>query len=73
MKDNINSAREDIKKLKHDDVAVIWGGSNDIGKNNSKEALKHLCYFMKNNQKVKTIIMTAPPRFDLLPTSCVNN
>ena len=73
MKDIINSAREDIKKLKHYDVAVIWVGSNDIGKNNSKEALKHLCDFMKNNQKLKTIIMTAPPKFDLFPTSCVNN
>ena len=73
MKDIIDSAREDIKKFKHDDVAVIWGGSNDIGKNNSKGALKHLCDFVKNNQKVKTIVMTAPPRYDLLPTSCVNN
>jgi hypothetical protein len=37
-KDIIDSEREDIKKFKHDDVAVIWGGSNDIGKNNSKGA-----------------------------------
>jgi hypothetical protein len=73
MKDIIDSVGEGIKKLKHNDIAVIWGGSNDIGKNNSKGALKHLCNFVKNNQKVKTIIMTAPPRFDLLPTSCVNN
>jgi len=52
---------------------VIWGGSNDIGKNNCKGALKELCDFVKNNRKVKTIIVTAPPRFYLLPTSCVNN
>jgi len=64
MKDIIDSVREDIKKFKHNDVTVIWGGSNDIGKNNSKGALKHLCDFVKNNQKVKTIVMTASPRYD---------
>ena len=65
MKDVIYSVREDIKKLKQCDVAVIWGGSNDIGKNNSREALKHLCNFVKNNQKVNTVVMTAPPTYEL--------
>jgi len=34
----VDTMKEDIMKLKSDDVVVIWGGSNDIGKNNSKEA-----------------------------------
>ena len=67
MKDLIDSVREDIKKLKQCDVAVTCGGSNDIGKNNSREALKNLCNFVKNNQKVNTVVMTAPPRYDLHP------
>ena len=54
MKDVIVSVREDIKKLKQCDVAVIWGGSNDIGKNTSREALKHLCSFVKNSEKVNS-------------------
>jgi hypothetical protein len=29
----VDTMKEDIKKLKHDDVVVIWGGSNDIGRN----------------------------------------
>ena len=41
----VDTAKEDIMKLKSDDVVVIWGGSNDIRKNNSKEALKHMCNF----------------------------
>jgi hypothetical protein len=69
----IDSMNGDIKKLKSDDVVVIWGGSNDINKNNSKEALRHLCNFIKNNQKVRIVVMTAPPRHDLPPTSCVNS
>jgi hypothetical protein len=68
----VDTAKEDIMKLKSDDV-VIWGGSNDIGKNNSKEALKHLCDFVKNNQMINIVVMTASPTCDLLPSSCVNN
>jgi hypothetical protein len=37
----VDTMKKDIKKLKRDDDVIIWGGSNDIGKNNSKEALKH--------------------------------
>ena len=73
MKDLVESVSEDIKKLNHDDFVAIWGGSNDIGKNNSREALKHLCTLVKNNHKVNTVVMTAPPRYDLPPSSCVNN
>jgi len=58
----VGTTKEDIKTLKSDDVVIIWGGSNDIGKNNSKEALKHLCNFIKNNQKVNIVVMTAPPQ-----------
>jgi len=49
------------------------GRSNDISKNNSKEALKHLCDFITNNQVMNTVAMTGPPRHDLLPSSCVNS
>jgi len=50
MKAIVDTAKEDIMKLKCDDVVVIWGGSNDIGRDNSREALKHLCNFVTNNQ-----------------------
>jgi hypothetical protein len=73
MKAIVDTARDDIMKLKSDDVMVIWGGSNDIEKNNSREALKHLCNFVTNNQMLNTVVMAAPPRCDLLPSSCVNN
>ena len=73
MKDVVESVSEDIKKLNHDDFVVIWGGSNDIGVNNSREALNHLCTLVKNNHMVNTVVLMAPPRYDLPPSSCVNN
>jgi hypothetical protein len=72
MRAIVDAMKEDIMELKSDDV-VIWGGSNDIGKNNSREALKHLCNFVKNNQMLNTVVMTAPPRCDLLPSSFIND
>ena len=73
MHDVVESVSEDIKKLNHDDFVVIWGGSNDIGVNNSREALNHLCTLVKNNHMVNTVVLMAPPRYDLPPSSCVNN
>jgi lysophospholipase L1-like esterase len=72
MKAILSSMQADIKKLRRNDVVVIWGGSNDIGRNNSNEALKHLCNFVENNQKVNIVVMAAPPRYDLMVSSCVN-
>jgi len=62
----VNTVKKNIEKLKSEDVIIVWGRSNDIGKNNSKEALRHVCNFVKNNQTVNIIVMTAPPRHDLL-------
>jgi len=73
MKTIVDTAKEDIMKLTGDDVVVIWGRSSNITKDNSREALKHLGNFVMNNQMVNTVVMTAPPRCDLLPSSCVNN
>jgi hypothetical protein len=54
-------------------MCLVLSDVNDVGKNNSKEALKHLCDCIKNNQEVKSVVMTALPRHDLLPSSCVNS
>jgi molybdopterin biosynthesis enzyme MoaB len=62
MKVIVDTVKEDIEKLKSDDVIVAWGGSNGTGKNNSKEALRHVCNFVNNNQTVNITVMTAPPQ-----------
>jgi len=73
MRVTVDTVKEDNMKLKSDDVVVVWGGSNDTGKNNSKETLNHLCDFVKNKQMINIVVMTAPPRCDLFPSSCINN
>jgi hypothetical protein len=43
----INTARDKIRKLRSEDVVVIWGGANNISNNNTKVTLKHVCNFVK--------------------------
>jgi len=61
-----------LQHLSKEDV-VLWGGSNDIAKNNSSEGLKHLLELEVNATHTNVILMSAPHRFDLMETSCVNH
>jgi hypothetical protein len=69
----IKTAEEEVSSLKHKDVVILWGGSNDISRNNTKEALKNLSNFTNSNKNVNTVLINPPPRHDLMPSSCVNN
>ena len=61
-----------IKQLTKEDVVVIWGGSNDIAKNNASTGMKYLLDLVINANHTNIILMSAPHRFDLMETSCVN-
>jgi hypothetical protein len=68
-----DTVEEEITKLKSDDDVLVLGGSNDAGKNNSKEALRHLCNLVEKRQMVNIVVMTPSSRYDLITSSCVNN
>ena len=51
----------------------MGGSTNDIGKQNTQEALKQLSEFAKKCQDTNVIVMLAPKRRDLMPSSCVNS
>jgi hypothetical protein len=54
-------------------VLIVWGGSNDISRNNTKETIDQLCNFIEEETTVNLVIVKAPLRHDLMPSSCVNN
>jgi hypothetical protein len=66
------SVKTELKTLNHKDYAIIWGGSNDINKNESSEGLKHITKFVAQNEHTNIIILPAPIRYDLPMSSCVN-
>jgi lysophospholipase L1-like esterase len=66
-----NTASEAVKSLTGEDLIIIWGGSNDISRNNSKIALIEVHNFVKNNPDSNIIFTSAPQRHDLIRASCV--
>ena len=47
----VNTARDEIKDLRSEDVMVKGEGANDVSKNNTKLAIKHVCHFVKKKKK----------------------
>ena len=67
------SAKEEIRQMTKKDVVVIWGGTNDVGKNNAECGQRHLQAFVEQNKQTSIVIMNVPHRHDLRTTSCVND
>jgi len=73
MEEILSSTSENVKSLSDNDVLIVWGGSNDISRNNTKENINQLCIFIEEKTTVNFVIMKAPLRHDLISSSCVNN
>ena len=70
----VNSANSEIASLtKKKDAVVLCGGANDVSKNNSKTAQKHIRNYIKTNNHTNIILVSAPYRYDLMKSSCVNS
>jgi GTPase SAR1 family protein len=67
----VNSANNDMS-LSKSDVLIFCEGVNDVRKNNSTKALQHIMYFIKTNNHTNITLVTVPPRYDLMQSSCVN-
>jgi lysophospholipase L1-like esterase len=72
MKDIVSSPSNLVKNLDSKDTVVIWGGTHDIGKNESNQALKEIKIFVQTHSKNHVTVMGAPHQYDLSQTSCVN-
>jgi len=65
-------ARREISHLQSNDFAIIWGGANDINRNESNISLRHIRKFALRNKHTNVIEMTPPNRYDLQDSSFVN-
>ena len=53
-------------------MIVVWGGSTDVGKNETNKGINRIQRFVKTNNHTNFIIMDVPHRYDLEQNSCVN-
>jgi hypothetical protein len=67
-----SSIEQMVKSLTYNDVIVFSGGTKDIGKNNSKKAIRNVLNFVKTNPHTNIVLLTVPHRYDLESWSCVN-
>jgi hypothetical protein len=65
--------RDDIAGLSHKDTVIIWGGSNDVNRNETNNGLNHLNAFINQSSNTNVMIVKVPLRHDLMASSCVNN
>ena len=65
-------AHREISHLCCNDSVVIWGGTNDMSKNESDAGLSHMRKFALQNEHTNIIAVIPSHRCDLPDFSCVN-
>jgi hypothetical protein len=68
----VNTSSSDLKALTKNDVCVVWGGTNDVGCNESIMGIRTLKDFVTSHNHTNVIVLNVPHRHDISPNSCVN-
>jgi hypothetical protein len=53
-------------------LVVLWGGSKDVGKNETKQGINWIESFVEINKHTNIIQMEVPHRYDLIQDSHAN-
>ena len=72
MKDIIGSAKMKISQLTRVDIVVLWGGANDVARNNSMVSVKYILDLMISSFQTHAIPFSVPHRHDPINHVCVN-
>jgi len=72
LQTTVNAPMESFGKLTKKDVIVVWGGTHDVGRNESGNGLRQIRNFAEKLKQTNFIVMSVPHRHDLAPNSCVN-
>jgi len=60
----IETAKDEVEKLKLNDFLIICSGTNDIDRNYSTKALKNITNFIKNVNHTNIILVSVPNRYE---------
>ena len=72
MEEIVTTVDELRTSVRREDILIMWGGTNNISKNNTKKAISSVSDYAKNNSGSNITLINAPHRHDLIPHSCVN-
>jgi hypothetical protein len=62
----------DLKTLTKRDACLIWGGANDVQRNETKMGYRVLNDFVSSHEHTNVIVLNVPHSHDLAPNLCVN-
>ena len=63
----VNTSTKNIGKLTKKDVVIVWGGTWDVGRNETEKGLHQIKNFVENHRQTNFIVMSVPYRHDLDP------
>jgi len=69
----VNTSTKITSKLTKKDIVVVWGGTRDVGRNETEKGLHQIINIVTNHNQTNVTAMNVPCRYDLDPKSCVNN
>jgi hypothetical protein len=65
-------AKRERNSLTKEDVVVVWGGANDMNKNEWTVRLIHIKNVVVNRKHTNIVMMNAPHSHDVSATSSIN-
>jgi lysophospholipase L1-like esterase len=68
-----NMMKSEVSALTKKDVCVIWGGTQDMVKNETGSGLQRLQEFVTDYNQMNLVVVSVPHRYNLQANSCVNN
>ena len=68
----MNTAKDEISQLSHEDVIVICTGTNDYEVNGFSSTLRNITNFVEANKHTNIILLNVPQRYDLRMSTSVN-
>jgi hypothetical protein len=69
----VNTSTKITGKLTKNDVVVVWGGTRDVGRNETVKGLHQINNFIENHNQTNVIVMSVPFKYELKPKLCVND
>jgi hypothetical protein len=72
MEEIVNTVSRGSEKLTKKDIVVVWGGTQDVAKNETEKGLHQIKNMVEHLKQTNLIVMSVPHRYDLEDKSCVN-
>jgi hypothetical protein len=67
----VNTSGLDLKALTKSDACIVWGGSNDVGWNETNLGIRALKHFISSHKHTNVIVISVPQRHYLSPNSVI--